>query len=225
VSVIVPSGTYWIGPRVLFNPVNDCRIIGEPGSVIKGDGTPRVAANRPMLEIDGATNRKSLTVVGVTFDNSLRQFVTAEQSGTALSLKRLNDVDISKCRFLGGALSEDLNTGLGDSGITAQECSRGMIHDCYFYRQPDLGVYLTGGGAATPDDDYGDFIIYGNVFELCQVAASAKRQSQRTVFEGNICKYCNVGFTLFEASSLAPGRSGVITGNIFEKTGTRAIDI
>src|SRR5690606_18348369 len=121
-------------------------VVGMPGAVIKGmDSTGYAAADRPMIEIDGLTTRPSLVVHGIKFDNSLREFVSAEQSGTALSLKRLNDVDIYDCQFIGDNNDADLGTGNGDSGITAQEVVRMSVHDCYFYRQPDVGIYTTGG--------------------------------------------------------------------------------
>ena len=226
VKLVIPSGVFYVPEKILIPAVADLFIEGEPGAVVKGlPGDEYAGTDRPMIEIDGGSARPRLTVHNVTFDNSDRIFIEAEQSGTGLSLKRLDDVTITGCQFPGGALPENLNSGRGDSGVTAQQVRRLFIHDNYFLRQPDIGVYITGGGSAGPEDDDGETVITGNVFELCQVAASAKRQARNTVFSNNIVRYCHVGFTLFEASGLAPGRVCTVTGNIFEKLGTRAVDI
>src|SRR5690606_17280042 len=102
VKLVIPSGVFYVPEKILIPAVADLFIEGEPGAVVKGlPGDEYTETDRPMIEIDGGSARPRLTVHNVTFNNSDRIFVPTEQSGTALSLKRLDGVTISDCQFIG----------------------------------------------------------------------------------------------------------------------------
>jgi hypothetical protein len=177
----------------------------------------------PVIILDGSVTRPVLRWRGGTIDNSLRTFVAAEQSGTGLSLKRLDNFSVEDVKFQGGASWSD---NVGDSGITTVECNRGTIARCMFIGQPDCGIYLSGGATNLDTDDYGDVTIQGCHFYKNQLAIGIKRQTARTVVVGNTFLENYAGVAFLEASTtILPGRQGVVSGNTFKYTQTRAVEI
>lgn len=213
-------GTFLVDP-IALSIAGDVVIEGAPGMSIKG--IPSAAL--PVIRLDGLTARPRVDMRGLTIDNSAMPFVSAGQSGTGLSLVRIDGFSIRGMEFLGGANLADLTTGFGDSGITTVECGSGEITFNRFVKQPDLGVYLSGGASTGDTDDYGDIIVANNVMTYCNAGISAKRQSRRLIAADNVITQGRVGISLFEASSIDPGREAILTGNAIHKMGSRAIDL
>jgi hypothetical protein len=215
------AGTYPV-TQVAVDIEHELEIRLDDGAIIKG--MPGVSG--PVIELDGGAYRPRLTFIGGAIDNSEREFIPAAQSGTGLSLKRLTRSTIDRMRFVGG---ETYNSGVGDSGITAQQVSHFLVTNCAFYGQPDLGIYLSGSGVSDPEDDSHDAFISHSRYEYCKASASAKRNYKRVIYSNNIHVNCYAGFTLFEADvgieTIGPGLDAIIESNIFRNTETRSIDL
>jgi hypothetical protein len=213
-------------PRVLW--VENCAAFPEgdviwqavPGFIIKG----LASGSGPVLEIDGGAFRPRLYIDGMHIDNSECTFVSAGQSGTALSLKRMSDMDIR--RFIGQS-TDDYRDEKGDSAITIQECRGGRIWGPVCIGQPDLGIYVTGGALTNSTDDFADIEIYGPRFYRCDGAFSSKRQGRRCAIFGGIVEECRVGFSTLEADSggteIDPGVEMYVAGTRFKRIGSRAL--
>lgn len=225
--VLIPPGTYLVS---LIDMVltDDLLIEMQPGASIVG--APDIAA--PVLQFDSHkvsgvdSDVPQFVLLNGRIDNSLRTFVPSEQSGTALSVKRLSRLYVNNVEFYAG---EDFSTDGGDSGITAQQCLNVVIENSRFIGQPDLGIYLSGSGVTDSELDSNSAVIVGNFFRQCSGAVSSKRLYRRTLFQSNVVQECRVGFSLFEAAvgadTIAPGVDCIVAGNIFKKIETRAIDL
>ena len=218
---VLTAGVFIVGSISLTVTAN-VRLSGRPGATIKGtaDGIGSI------ITLDGSVSRPAFSLTGVIIDNSLRTFVSAEASGTGLSIKNFDHYQIQNCQFLAGA---DYRAAKGDSGTSINQCGWGLISGCYFRGQPDKGIYLTGGPSAGTADDYGDCVVQGNVFDRCNTAASNTRQGRRVVFNGNIVLQCLLGFRHTEAGAGAaqvdPGRENITTSNFFWKCGSRCVSL
>lgn len=221
--VLFTTGVYNITTPIDIRMSADLNIHIDLGARLVG----AAGLSAPMLQFDGHTNWPKLFISGHgVLDNSLTTFVPGEQSGTCLSMKRVKQMTVSGIEFTAGS---NFNTDGGDSGITAQQCRNILITGCRFLGQPDLGIYLTGGGLTDTEDDSNTAIIENNYFWQCSGAASSKRLYKRVVFQNNFVQECRSGFSLFEALlgsvSIPPGIDCVVSGNIFNKIETRAVDL
>lgn len=211
--------TLWVGNCVAA-PEGDVIWEAVPGFVIKG----LVGTTGPILDIDGGAFLPRFFVDGMHIDNSLRTFTPSTQSGTALSIKRLIDMDIR--RFVAQS-TDDYRDGFGDSGITIQECRGGRLWGPVIIGQPDLGIYVTGGALTASTDDYADIEIYGPRIYRCDSAISTKRQGRRVAVFGGVIEECRTGISTLEADSGAteidPGRELFISGTRMKRIGSRAV--
>lgn len=207
-GVALGGRTYLVGNTVLVPVSNALEIALAPGSVIKGEAGPgavihitNAAGKRPQLSLTGDCG---------AIDNSLRNYVPGTASGTGLALVRQGGINVKGVKFQGAI-------GFGDSGIAAQECGRGVIENCTFYDQSDIGVYLTGGASTGPTDDWGDIKLIDNHFERCEIAATARRQIGRVIMAENTVIDCGAGLQCAEATSGATvigfDRQIIITNN------------
>lgn len=222
----LPAGTLYTAEKILINPTAALSIEGVPGlSIIKGaDDTGFAQADRPVLEIDGLTDLPRLFMRGIKIDNSLRTFNAAQQSGTALSLKRMSDFDIWGFHAVGAHFyGSDTGTSKGDSGATVQECHRGRFWYPILERQPDLGIYVTGGSDTDlGDQDEADIEVYAPYFYRCDMALASKRQARRVKVIGGLVEECRVGIGLIETSFQA-GVEMTVIGTNFKRIGGRAL--
>lgn len=203
------AGTF-LTDGVSKNFATDLEIYLPAGCIIKG----AAGYSDAVFLFDGQTARPRFKLTGAgTIDNSLRTYVPATASGTGLVLIRVSHLHIEGLAFKG-----DRATSKGDSGIALQECSAGVVAACRFIGQPDVGIYLTGGGSTAEADDYGDIKVYTNDYEDCEIAISARRQIGRTLILGNTIKSCGAGIQTAEAQSgatwLPPARTVIIIGNM-----------
>lgn len=210
----VEPGTYKIGPTVSLTSIQaDLTLEMEPGAVLKGTAED----SGPVLSISGNAIAR-LTIIGGTIDNGDRPFLDAVQSGTALGLSSLRSVRLDNVQF---GRRTRLGTELfGDSGVTAVNCDNVTVTGCLFYGQPDLGIYVSGGGLTSTSDDHMNFVLIGNHFINCRGAAAVKRAFRRTIMIGNTLYNCQYGLCSLPALStpntLLAGHQGVISGNVFK---------
>lgn len=188
------------------------------GCTIKG----AAGFSTAVIEIDGGVASPNLIMRGGCIDNTLRDYVPATASGTGLYVKRFH-VDIRNVRCVG-----DRANSKGDSGIGTLECT-GVIDNCVFIGQPDIGIYNTGGGSIAPGDDYGDFTVSNCRFVDCEIGLTFRRQSNRVFAEGNKFIACGAGIQSSEAQSGAvwiPGaKVVVISGNMGQSISGAFIDV
>lgn len=214
------GGTYLVG-AISKNIVAPLEINLPSGCIIKGAS----GSSDPVISFDGGVARPSVRISGGGEINSaLRTYVPATASGTGLVLKRIGN----GYRVDGLTFRADRASGKGDSGIAAQECGPGVISRCRFIGHPDIGIYLTGGGSVSSSDDYGDTKVVANYFEDCAIGATARRQINRTIFEGNTFVNCGSGMQTAEAQSGAtwvPGARVVVAiGNAGQSISGAFID-
>lgn len=212
-------GTYLVNQVALIN----CHSISARGvhgqSIIKGVA----GTGTPVVSLDSSAFREYLWLDGITIDNSERDFVVADQSGTCLELKRWNGVLINFCRFVSTA---DFRDDQGDSGITSTFCQDLRVTNCYFQGQPDAAIYASGGPSTATSDDWGDVYIAFNKFQRCSNGVTTKRQHQRVVVIANSFIECRTGVSQLQAGSapeVDPGRQLIVTSNYFKKCGSRCI--
>ena len=232
-KAIVRGGkTYIIGDPVVADFNKDLVIEGVKGSVFKG-----AAGDGIVIELRHNTNSTdrdsfpNLSVSGLIIDNSLRNFVSAEQSGTALSLVRMKKAEIFNNIMMGDPAWA--TSAKGDSGITAVTCVDLNFHDNLIQDQPDLAIYMSGGSDYVGStDDYGEWKTYANQIYRCNAGFAAKRATRRVLFANNILRnITSVGYLGTagalgnDSTPMLSAREQIVIGNIFSKVGTRVIEL
>jgi hypothetical protein len=228
---VFSSGTYMVD-EIRLNPTHDFSVMLAAGAAIKGNaGFGTAVVEFDGIDSDSLDRPKVMFVGGGTIDNSLRTYSAAVASGTGLVFKRISEFVISGIRFQSRAPVDiaGVITKFGDSGIATETCERGVIDSCTFYDQPDIGIYLTGGGSIGPEDNFGDIKVVNCHFERCAIAVTARRQVGRTIVANNTVYDCNAGI------QSAPAKSGstwvpfqqtmVVIGNVGEKLTGAFVDL
>lgn len=211
-----------------------------PGFLIKGLRTVAASSPGTILTIDGTTYRPRVYWTRPRVDNSLRRFVSADASGTAITLKNLSGGRIEDCYIVGRNDYRQYTDGSdtyqwGDSGFSVNQCGPITFDGGYIRGQPDKGIYITGGPLDTDDstattsdeDDYGHHVVTGIFFDSCNTMASANRESRGVKYIANHGYMCRLGVGTAEAGSggseVDPGRTLIAIGNTFERIGGRAV--
>jgi hypothetical protein len=219
-KLLFTKGTWWTSP-LTFIQTAPLHVKGSPRAEIKGIAGGGTSA---VVRIDGGTDRPPLVWMGLAVNNSLRSYASAAASGTALNIVNLDDWMITGCTFDAGASWWDKK---GDSGVAVNQCGFGILAYNKFKGQPDKGGYFTGGPSNAAADDYGEWIVAWNNFYRCNTACSFTRQSRLARFFGNTVTECDLGVGRTEAgeglAAVSPGREIIVTGNNFNRIGSRAV--
>lgn len=215
-------GTYFVTSCINY-PEADLELHFHRNAIVKGAADLFVN----VLHFDGGSFRPSIRFYGGQINNSLRGFISADASGTALGFTRMTDVLVEGTWLM----STDYRDEKGDSGITTVNCLRVTVRKCYFQGQPDAGVYFSGGSSTGSSDDYGDHVLDDCLFYRCAGAGAMKRQGRRTKFTNNTVIECRAGFgfnTLpgtpdITTPDITAAREVIVTNNFFKRIGSRAI--
>lgn len=209
-------GTYMVVGVNISGITSALEIDVVQGVIFKGTS----GTDAPVIELtgDSLSNRPPFTLRGLTIDNSLRTFVSSDDSGTALQIKWFSNFLIENCSFIS---TDDYRDGMGDSGISPNQCAKGLINHCYFRGQPDVGIYITGGPSSGMTDDEGDIVVQNCFFDTCSEAGDTKRAYRRVIFTNNTVYQCRTGFHNAEASGLEPGYDMIVASNYFKRCESR----
>lgn len=222
----IPKGKYLLGTPVIVIIGSDISIQAEQNTIIYGGNYAE-----PMLTFASKVmHRYGLKWSGGNFDNSGMVFRQAKQSGTALSLKNLGHISISNTKFYAAQnFRNAINKKHGDSGITVTNSNFVRIVQNTFQGQPDAGIYISGGKDQGREDDGGEYIISGNIFDSCNIGVTIKRELPYTLVSNNIFYKNKIGVSTFDTHTknqyLRPGEYALISNNIFRFTESTAVEL
>src|SRR5688500_4959639 len=137
-----------------------------------------------------------------------------------MGMTRIGELIVEGVIFRGGTSLAAASVST-DSGLAFVDSSNVSITKNTFLGQGDLGVYGSGGGLSSSEDDGGDIRITNNHFKWCGTAVGIKRQLPRAIITHNSMDENFAGVAFLEASlgpAIDPGRQSIVAFNTIRKT-------
>lgn len=213
------GGIYRISSEILITATGSLDIICPRNAILKSASF--LSDQIFGMNDNGSRNRYSLSWVGGEFNNLDGLFGTAVASNSCIGTTRIGELIVEGVIFRGGASLAEASVST-DSGIAFVDSSNVSITNNTFLGQGDLGVYGSGGGLSTAEDDGGDIRITNNHFKWCGTAVAIKRQARRLIIAHNTMDENFAGVALLEAgsgaSTIDPARQAIISANTIRKT-------
>lgn len=214
----INGGIYRISSSILLTATGSLDIVCPRNAILKSSSF--LADQIFGMSDNVGRNRYSLSWCGGQFNNSEGLSGIAVASNSCIGTTRIGELIVERVLFQGAATLEAASVST-DSGIAFVDASNVSITKNIFNGQGDLGVYGSGGGLSSAEDDGGNVIIGGNHFNYCGTAIGIKRQLPRSIISNNTIDGCFAGVAALEASlapAIDPGRQLLIANNTIRKT-------